>query len=732
MSTLTISFSIPDLDCAGCAKTLEEKITKEEGIVEAHINYVFKRINVKYESQNTTAESIEQSIKKLGYQAIIEFEDSDDQLLLKSSNKNKRRKAFIKSLFKKWDFYTTLIAGVLITIGILLEFAFVLALPARILFIIATLVGGAPVFKKAFYSIKSLNIDINILMTISAIAAIIIDESIEAASLMFLFSIAELAETISIQSTKNSIESLIDYAPKDALVVNKGSEKILPVKDIVIGSIIKVKPGDRIPLDGKITSGESYINQAPITGESMPVIKTKGDEVFAGTLCEDGVLEIRVSKKFDDIFLRKIIELVESSDQRAPIERYIDTFAKYYTPIMFLIALLTLLIPQFFIYDFQYWLKISLVILVISCPCAVVLSTPITIIAALSRAARNGVLIKGGKYLEVISKTNVYAFDKTGTLTIGQPSVVDIISDGSISEKELLQISGSLEKNSKHPIARAINHKMHVNKLKSLEVSDFKSIAGKGIEGLINGEKWTLGNVRLINDLSLEVNEPLNVEIAFLESELKTLIIVAKQQKVVGLISVFDEIKPHTKGLVRELKDLGIEKTIMLTGDNSKIASVIARDLDIDEYYAELLPDQKLELLKQLSDKYQNVAMIGDGINDSPALSYADVGIAMGASGSDIAIESANVALMTDQIDTLHYLITLSRKAMRIIRENIILAIAVKMALFVLSFFGFITLWMAVLIGDMGISLFVIFNAIIRAKGKKMTHKYCEDDKCEL
>ncbi|MHA1440701.1 MAG: heavy metal translocating P-type ATPase [Candidatus Heimdallarchaeota archaeon] len=722
----SLVLTVEGIDCAGCAKSFANSLVSKEGIVDARYNIAYKKLYVDFNSEEISEEEIIDYIKFSGYSIMSEEESAD-----KSGMK---RKSFWSSLFSKKELYTTLTSILIFVVGLLLEYVFHTPYIAPyIVFIVATLVGGVFIFKKALFSLRKLNLDINILMSVAAIAALIIGEALEATSIVVLFSIAELAEALSVEQAKSSIERLIDYAPSEAIVLRNKKEILLQAKDVEINSIIRIKPGERIPLDGVIISGQSYINEAPITGESMPVMKKYNDEVFAGTLVEDGSLDVKVTKPYEEMFLKKIVALVESSDSRAPIESFVDTFAKYYTPIMFLVAILTAVIPPLVTGDpFMLWIYRGLIILVISCPCAVVLSTPITIIAALNRAAKNGVLIKGGVYIETISKAKAFAFDKTGTLTLGEPQVDNIVPFGDISETELLKLCGSLEAKSNHPIAKALHLKLVEENLDLYNVEDFNSIAGKGIEGKINGEHWIIGNPRLMIEREITMSDDLASSLSHLQFERKTVIAIANSNEVVGLISISDKLKPHAKGIICELKALNIEKTIMLTGDNSKTAALIAEELGIDEFRAELLPDQKMDMIDELRNEFGKIVMIGDGINDAPALAAADVGIAMGVSGSDIALEAADIALMTDRLDAMHYLVTLSRRSMSIIIQNIVLAILIKVVLFVLSYMGFVSLWMAVLIGDMGVSLLVIFNAILRAKGKKMTHLFCDATLCSF
>ncbi|MBD3192531.1 MAG: heavy metal translocating P-type ATPase [Candidatus Heimdallarchaeota archaeon] len=714
-------------NCKNCAKSVENKLGKIKGILEVNIDPIYNRLTLSFNPQHISRREIITHLKRTGYSITITAASNDDSVSLKV----KQKTSLLDILWKKKEVYPLVISGMLLFVGILLFYLFKFELSSQIVFICATIIGGLFIFKKAYYSIRLKQLDINVLMTIAAIAAIIIGESLEAALIVVLFSFAELLETLSIDKAKQSLEKLMDYAPNDVTLIDGTTEKTMLAEKVPVGSTIKVKPGERIPLDGIIVSGESFINQAPITGEPIPIEKNIGEKVYAGTLNETSVLILETIKPFDQIFLKKIIELVEKADRKAPIERFIDTFAKYYTPLMFLIAILTMIIPPLITgQPFLIWIYRALIILVISCPCAVVLATPITLVTALNHSAKNGILIKGGSYIEQLSKTRIFAFDKTGTLTIGKPTVVDIITEENFSQEKILRIAGSLEVNSNHPIAQAINQKLQNSNIAPFGVKNFKSFAGKGIGGEINGDYWWVGNLKLLRDLELILSDQLGSELAILQSEQKTVTLVGNKKRVVGLIAVSDELRPHAKGVIHELKALGIEKIWMITGDNSKIAASIAKNLEIDEYRAEMLPDQKMQLIEELDEQLQHVVMVGDGINDAPALALADVGIAMGAAGSDTAIESADVALMSDRLDTLPFLISLSKRVMKIVKQNIFFALLVKLILFILAYTGLISLWIAVLVGDMGVSLAVIFNALLRAKGQIMSHEYCDEEVC--
>lgn len=617
-----------------------------------------------------------------------------------------------KILYSVWKDKIVLItiSLLMLFIGLVFEFVFKLGSFARIIFLITAIIPGYSIAKKGFSALlfkKRLSIDF--LMIVAAIGSFFIEHGEEGATILILFYIAEFLEAYTSERAKKSVASLMKLAPEVATVKKDGKEIKVHVHDVNVGDIIIVKPGEKIPLDGKIIKGISSINQAPITGESIPITKKVGDEVYAGTINNEGFLEIEVIKRSDETMLSKIIKLIEEAKKmKSPTENFIERFSKYYTPLIIFLAIIVATVPTFaFGLPFNEWFYKALVLLVVSCPCALVISTPVAMVSAITSAAKNGVLIKGGIYIEEIGKINTFAFDKTGTLTEGKLEVTDVISLGSSKEEVLLK-AASLEAFSEHPIAKAIVEKAKKKRIKLIHLNEFKAIPGKGVVGKINDELYYLGNKRFFEELLIPFPDEL---IKKLEAEGKTVILVGNKEKVIGLIAVMDKIRDETIKAIAKLKEDGI-KTVMITGDNKRTAKVIANKIGVDECLAELLPEDKVKIIEELSRKYGHVAMVGDGINDAPALASANVGIAMGAIGSDISLENANIALMQDDLSKLPYLIKLSKKTLEIIKENVLASILIKGSFAVLVFPGFITLWLAVAIGDMGLSLAIILNAI--------------------
>jgi len=627
-----------------------------------------------------------------------------------------------RSLWRRREAIFTGISGALLALGLVLSlltldptllvlFGRTFAL-STVLYLASVLFGAYHFARKGLYALKTLSLGINFLMSLAILGAIVIEEYVEAASLAFLFSLAELLEEFSVERARRSLRELIKLAPREARVRRNGKELLCPIEEIAVGEVCIVKPGERIALDGQVLSGSSFVNQAPITGESVPVEKRPGDEVFAGTINYDGYLEITVTKRAKDTTLARIIHLVEEAEaQKAPSERFVDRFARYYTPGVVLVALLVATVPAiFFGAAFSEWFSRALALLVIACPCALLISTPVSIISAITSAARHGVLIKGGVYLEELGQIQTIVFDKTGTLTTGQLTVTDIIPTDSISPTEVLRIAAALERKSQHPIAQAIVRAYEERAAGEPlpDAQEFTSLTGQGVQAKLDGTLYRVGRLQLFNADGLAQN---------FAAQAKTVIGVGTPDRLLGLIALADSIRPQAHQTVQRLKDLGID-VVMVTGDNEAAARAVAQHVGITHYHAGVFPDQKVHEIEHLRSEYGRVAMVGDGVNDAPALAAASVGIAMGAVGSDAALETAHVALMGDDLSKLPYLIELSRRTRRVIQQNIFFSILTKLTLGLGVFPGYVTLVLAVLVGDMGASLAVTGNALRLARVK--------------
>ncbi|MDQ0154768.1 Cd2+/Zn2+-exporting ATPase [Robertmurraya andreesenii] len=578
----------------------------------------------------------------------------------------------------------------------------------------AIVIGGYTLFIKGFRNLKNLNFDMSTLMTIAVIGAALIGEWGEGATVVILFAISEVLERYSMDRARNSIEALMDIAPKEALIRRGNNEFVVEVEDIQIGDILIVKPGQKLAMDGIVVKGSSTVNQAAITGESVPVVKAIDDEVYAGTLNEAGLLEVKVTKRVEDTTLAKIIHLVEEAQaERAPSQAFVDKFAQYYTPAIMVLALLIAVVPPLlFGAEWSVWIYQGLAALVVGCPCALVVSTPVAVVTAIGNAARNGVLIKGGVYLEEAGALKVIAFDKTGTLTKGVPQVTDYLTYGK-DENELLTITAAIEKGSQHPLASAILRKAQANELPytSMVVEDFQSITGKGVRARIGTESYYVGSPNLFEELHQTIDRSIVDTITKWQTDGKTVMVVGSEQEILALIAVADEIRSSSKEVIQKLHELGISKTVMLTGDNKRTAETIGRRLNVSEVQADLMPEDKLTSIKKLRDEYLHVAMVGDGVNDAPALAASTVGVAMGGAGTDTALETADIALMSDDLRKLGYTIKLSRKALTIIKQNITFSLAVKALALLLVVPGWLTLWIAIF-ADMGATLIVTFNSL--------------------
>ncbi len=586
-------------------------------------------------------------------------------------------------------------------------------LPAIVLYVAGIISGVWYVAPRALHSAKRMMPDMNLLMFIAVCGAALIGEWFEAVTVSFLFSLSLLLESWSVARARRAISALMDLAPVTARVRDEqGSDIVVPPTEVAIGQHFFVRPGEKIPLDGTVQFGASAVNQAPITGESVPVTKAPGDEVFAGTINGDGALEVVCTKPSNDTTLAHIIQLVEEAQSnRAPSEQWVEKFARYYTPTVMLLAVLVLVVPPlFFDGEWDGWFYRSLVLLVIACPCALVISTPVSIVSALTSAARNGVLVKGGVFIEAPAHLKAIALDKTGTLTEGKPSVVDIVPLGDHNEEELLARAASLEKHSDHPLAKAIVEAAIERKVRFMPVADFKIIQGKGAQGVLDAKLFWIGSHRYLEERDQETYE-VHEQLEAMQRAGRSVVVVGNENHVCGFITLADSLRSSVKQTLQDLHTSGIEHIVMLTGDNHGTAEKIASEAGIDEVHAELLPEDKVKQVGKLVDKYSYVAMVGDGVNDAPALARASLGIAMGAAGSDAAIETADIALLADNLTKLPWLILHSKKTLRIIHQNISCSLFVKAIFVVLTFTGFASLWAAIA-ADMGASLVVIANGL--------------------
>ncbi len=612
------------------------------------------------------------------------------------------------------DKVSTGTAALLAVAGLVVESAGTNTAAAHGLLFAAILIGGWRIFTKALGAVRTRALDMNVLMTIAVVGALSIGRWGEGAAVIVLFSVALMLETHSTSRTRRAVRSLLALSPQECTVMRDGKEYSVPAADVSPDETMVIRPGERIPLDGLVSEGTSTVNQAPITGESEPVEKRAGATVYAGSLNGVGLLRVRVTKRYQDTMLAGIVHLIEESQrQRAPIQSFVDRFARIYTPVVLIMALLVAIVPPLVsLGSFSVWFYRSLVLLVIACPCALVLSTPVTLVSALTNAARHGILVKGGRYLEVLSKTRTVVFDKTGTLTEGMLRVTDLLPLNSLSSDQVLKVVAALEHYSEHHLAAAVlTAAVHRGiDYRHLTVEHFEALPGLGVSATISGERYFLGNERLCRE---RVGSTSEVESAVrrLAQEGKTTIILGREKEPVAILGFQDTARGQSKESLFALRETGVRTLVMLSGDQESVTARVAEDLGIDRIASGLLPAQKAEAIRELRRSNGPVAMVGDGINDAPALAAADTGIGMGVSGVDATLETADVILMSDNLAKLPHLFALSRTALRAVRQNVALALGIKLVFLMLSLLGVSTLWMAVLADD-GAALAVIANGL--------------------
>jgi Cd2+/Zn2+-exporting ATPase len=695
------SFRVPQMDCPTEISAIQGTFEGVRGIGGMKFDLEKRILVVKHDGDEISSNKIVELLDSIGLKAsALEKEETNNEQQDHSSQSVNYVRLGLAGFFAiAAETYELGFKGSLDWLVPVLAFA-------------SILLSGVDVYKKGFASLLKGQLNINALMSFAVTGALVIRQWPEAAMVMFLFAVAEMIEAKAFDRARNAFKKLLELAPDVTTVKNStGVWEERSTKDVAIDSIVRVRPGERISLDGQIIKGSTSINQAPITGESVPVEKTVGDKVFAGTINEAAEIEFKTTSEVTHSTLAKIVETVDSAQSaRAPTQRFIDQFSKYYTPAGFLIAVAVAVLPPLF-WDGRWfdWFYKALVLLVIACPCALVISTPVTIVSGLSGAAKHGILIKGGAYIEKGAKLKVIALDKTGTITFGKPRQTDFeILDGG-EQKAVRSLAASLASRSDHPVSQALALNAREADIPLQEVSDFAAMGGRGTKGIINGEQYYLANHRFIEELKI-CSEAVEQLLEKYEQDGKTVAILAADSRVIALFSVIDTVRPSSKEAVVQLHSLGI-KTVMLSGDNQLTAEKIAREVGIDEAKGHLLPQDKMEAIKNYNVANQPIGMVGDGINDAPALAIADIGFSMGVAGTDVAIETSDVAIMDDDLRKVPRFIEISRRTNRLLKQNIALAIGIKAVFFVLTLMGLSTMWMAVF-ADTGASLLVVINGL--------------------
>lgn len=682
-----LDLNVSGMDCAACATAVENAVCSLPGVRQVRVDVVKGRVRVEREGSRG-ASDIARAIRGVGYTVADTSRPAPPDLAPRVWS------AALSGIF---------MGGGLLTAGT------ALAIPFHLLSAIA---GSIFVVPRGIRALRAGSLDINILVTLASAGAMILGEWSEAAAVMFLFAVAQLLETWAMGRARRAIQALMQLAPREASVRRDGQLVAVPVAQVVAGETIVVRPGERVPLDGKIVAGESAVDQSTITGESLPVTKGAGDELFAGTINGPGALEVLVTHHAEDTTLARIMHAVEEAQAtRAPTQSLVDRFAKVYTPAVVGLAALVAIIPPLALGgEWATWLYRALALLVIACPCALVISTPVTVVSGLTGAARAGVLIKGGAQLETAGGLSTIAFDKTGTLTLGRLVLTDVLPLNGLSASELLSLAAGVDRHSEHPVARAVVRAALRDGLVPVESTGFTALPGRGARALVAGRPIFIGNTRICSDLGT-CRDEVHHAIARLEGQGKTAILVTDESQPLGVLAIADQPRPGAREHVSALHAAGIRRVVMLTGDNQAVAARVGAELGVDDVRAGLLPADKQAAVLELRKAGERVGVVGDGVNDAPALASADLGIAMGAAGSHVALETADVVLMSDDLGQVAQTIRRSRRTVRIVKENIAFALGTKLVFLILALLGMATLWMAVA-ADMGASLAVILNGL--------------------
>jgi len=696
---------VAGMDCPDEIAAIERTLKPLAGVAGVKVNLMARTATIAHES-SVTRQQLIKAIATAGLKAssMADSQATDDKLDVHSGRAR---------------LVSVIVSGVFTGVSLLLQWQNLIAPYGTIAAaVIAMLASGWLILPKAIRALRHFSLDMNVLMSVAVLGAAAIGEWMEAAAVVFLFALSELLEGFSVGRARRAIQSLLALTPSTALVNRDGQIQEMQIEEVNLDEILIIKSGARVPLDGVVTSGESAINQAPITGESMPVPKKPGDTVFAGTINGDGSLEAKVTKASGDTTLAKIIKLVgEAQSQKAPSQRFVDQFAKIYTPVVFMGAIVVVLSgPLLFHGAWLDWTYRALVLLVIACPCALVISTPVSIVSGVTAMARRGVLIKGGVFLEEIGKLKALAVDKTGTITEGRPRVRQVIPWNGKSEEEILRVAAAIDTHSDHPLAQAVVRYAEEMRIGFPRSENYVSRTGRGAEARIDGHLYFVGNHRFTHEAAV-CSDDLEKRLAELEAQAMSVVIVGHKPhedckgEVLGILAVADTIRANAIGAIKMLHAAGVRRIVMLSGDNQRTVDAIAKQVGIDEAKGDLLPDQKIEQVRELIAQHKHVGMIGDGVNDAPAMAAASIGIAMGGAGTDTAIETADIALMQDDLSKVAEVIALGRRTVRIIQANISFALGVKAIFLALALLGHASLWLAIL-ADTGATLVVIANAL--------------------
>ena len=721
-----LRYRVSGMDCADCALSVERAVAALPGVATARVNFGAATLTVvPAMGVDIPVDEVAATVARAGYHAILDQDSRRIALAPAVPWWQDRRMQWV------------LLAALLWAVGSALPFAGIGKPVVNGLFAAAIVIGGVPFARAGWQAVRARRLDMNVLMTVSAVGAALLGEWGEGAAVVVLFALGGALQARTLERTRGAIRGLIALSPATASRVElSGAENRVPVELLAVGDLVRVRPGERIAADGVVVEGSSAVDQSPITGESMPADKAAGDDCFAGTVNGPGALLLRVTHAAADSTLARVIHLVEEAQgSKAPAQLSVDRFAAFYTPAVIAGAVVLALGGSLLTGDAHTWIYRALTLLVIACPCALVISTPVSIVSAIGAASQRGILIKGGVALEAAGKAKVVAIDKTGTLTIGRPEVIEFVPlpGVPVDERSLLTLAAAVEAHSEHPLARAIALRARADGLAFSTAEGFTALPGKGATAMVEGREVAVGSIRLARELGLagtvEEPSPVTIEMTRLAAEGATPLFVAAAERPgetlrpLGVIAVADRLRPHAADAVRRMREAGIEHVAILTGDTRATGEAIARACGADSVLAELLPEEKAAAVRDLRERYGPVAMVGDGVNDAPALATADVGIAMGAAGTDVALETADIALMGDDLNGIAEALSLSRRTTRVIHQNIAVSLLTKGVALVLAAFGFVNLWIAVA-ADMGTSLAVTLNGMrlgLRNRGHQRT-----------